>query len=233
MLVSSLHAPLHVPVLFQFMSETKEHWCVGTDDTGDLTTWENFAKFKMEVEEELEEVLLVSCHFKPKCVWYVSFQVTADGSMDCSKVPEKQEAMIAHLLFCQTVAAFLLLRQGGNFVLKTFTTLEHRTVCLMYMLACCFKEVSCDLGTLWLWSFPPLPLSLFPSSPSPWFPFSPLPSFCLSPLLPSILLQVNVFKPATSKSGNSEQYVVCMDYRGQGLLTQRHLEKLKQAFSEQ
>lgn len=60
-----LPSPSHtlLPAPLQFMSETKEHWCVGTDDTGDLTTWENFAKFKMEVEEELEEVLLVSSHF--------------------------------------------------------------------------------------------------------------------------------------------------------------------------
>lgn len=47
-----------------------------------------------------------------------------------------------------------------------------------------------------------------------------------------VLLQVNVFKPATSKSGNSEQYVVCIEYKGQGVLTQKHLEELELAFCE-
>lgn len=33
---------------------------MGVDDTGDITTWENFRKFKAEVDEELEGVHLVS-----------------------------------------------------------------------------------------------------------------------------------------------------------------------------
>lgn len=32
---------------------------MGADDTGEMTTWENFAKLKAEVEEELEDVHLV------------------------------------------------------------------------------------------------------------------------------------------------------------------------------
>lgn len=43
----------------QFMFETKKHWCVGVDDTGDITNWENFLKLKSEVDEELGEVHLV------------------------------------------------------------------------------------------------------------------------------------------------------------------------------
>ncbi len=42
------------------MSETRQHWSMGVDDTGDITTWENFRKFKAEVDEELEGVHLVS-----------------------------------------------------------------------------------------------------------------------------------------------------------------------------
>ena len=41
------------------MSETKQHWSMGGDDTGDITSWENFRKFKAEVDEELEGVHLV------------------------------------------------------------------------------------------------------------------------------------------------------------------------------
>ena len=77
---------------------------------------------------------------------FVFSQVTADGSMDCSKMPDRQEMLMAHLLFCQTVAAFFLLRPKGSFILKTFTTLQPRSVSLMYLLACCFNEVRPDMG---------------------------------------------------------------------------------------
>ena len=43
----------------QLMSETKDHWCMGADDTGELTRWENFTRLKAEVADELEEVHLV------------------------------------------------------------------------------------------------------------------------------------------------------------------------------
>lgn len=47
------------------MAETREHWCVGANDTGDITDWDNFVKFKAEVDDELEETLLVSggCYY--------------------------------------------------------------------------------------------------------------------------------------------------------------------------
>ena len=47
------------------MSETKDHWCVGVDNTGDITKWDNFVKLKSEVEEELGEVHLVGSEVPP------------------------------------------------------------------------------------------------------------------------------------------------------------------------
>ena len=44
------------------------------------------------------------------------------------------------------------------------------------------------------------------------------------------LVQVNVMKPATSKGGNSEVYVVCLKYRGRDVVTSSHLHCLQQAF---
>ncbi|KAE8297092.1 Cap-specific mRNA (nucleoside-2'-O-)-methyltransferase 2 [Larimichthys crocea] len=70
-----------------------------------------------------------------------------------------------HLLELQATAALLLLSPGGSFVLKMFTLYEHSSICLLYLLNCCFRSV-------------------------------------------------NVFKPATSKAGNSEVYVVCLNYDG-------------------
>ena len=68
--------------------------------------------------------------------------MTADGSINCADNPGEQEVAVAQLIYCETVTALLLLKVGGSLVLKTFTTLECQTLCLMYLLACCFNEVS-------------------------------------------------------------------------------------------
>ena len=48
---------------------------------------------------------------------------------------------MAQLLFCEAFIAMKGLKEGGNFVIKTFTTLECQTVCLLYLLCACFREV--------------------------------------------------------------------------------------------
>jgi len=68
--------------------------------------------------------------------------VTADGGINCVDNPGEQEEISAQLLLCEVVTALLLLRAEGTLILKTFTTLEHKTLCLMYLLACCFAEVT-------------------------------------------------------------------------------------------
>ena len=47
------------PIPLQFMSETKQHWSFGADDTGDIKSWNNFRKFKAEVDEDMEGFHLV------------------------------------------------------------------------------------------------------------------------------------------------------------------------------
>ena len=67
------------------MSETREHWSVGTDDTGDLTNWKNFVNFKDEMKNEIEEVHLVK--EKNSLILLDSFQ---DSKL--SHIKEKKKA---------------------------------------------------------------------------------------------------------------------------------------------
>ncbi|XP_063048800.1 cap-specific mRNA (nucleoside-2'-O-)-methyltransferase 2 [Engraulis encrasicolus] len=89
--------------------------------------------------------------------------VTCDGSFDCQGDPGEQESSVAPLLLCEAVTALMVLAPRGSLVIKAFTLLEHSSVCVCYLLACCFKQVC-------------------------------------------------VFKPATSKAGNSEVYLVCVGF---------------------
>ncbi|XP_033323110.2 cap methyltransferase 2 [Megalopta genalis] len=133
----------------RFIKHTLDHWCFGEDNTGDLMSIENLNEL-IKMSEPCNNVFLV----------------TADGSIDCTDDPGEQENIVAHLHFCETVAALHLLQTGGSFLLKIFTTFECHSICLMYFLCCCFNEVS-------------------------------------------------VVKPATSKEGNSESYIVCTNFKGQ------------------
>ncbi|KAJ8272066.1 hypothetical protein COCON_G00109250 [Conger conger] len=130
----------------RLIASTLPWWFFGTDDTGNIMS----LNYVLELKRFLGNMHTVDL-------------VTADGSFDCQANPDEQEALVAPLHYCEAVAALLLLSPGGSFVLKMFTLYEHSSVCLLYLLNCCFRAV-------------------------------------------------HVFKPATSKAGNSEVYVVCLDH---------------------
>ncbi|XP_072516542.1 cap-specific mRNA (nucleoside-2'-O-)-methyltransferase 2 [Salminus brasiliensis] len=131
----------------RLIAHTLPWWFFGSDDTGDIM----LQKHLLELQGFVGNMRSVDL-------------VTADGSFDCQGDPGEQESLVAPLQYCETVCALLLLGPGGSFVLKMFTLFEHSSVCLLYLLVCCFSSV-------------------------------------------------HVFKPATSKSGNSEVYVVCLGYK--------------------
>lgn len=132
----------------RLIANTLPWWYFGSENTGDIMT----QKYLLELQTFVANMRGADV-------------VTADGSFDCQENPDEQEALVASLHHCEATAALLLLNPGGSFVLKMFTLYEHSSVCLLYLLTCCFGSVS-------------------------------------------------VFKPATSKSGNSEVYVVCLSYDG-------------------
>ncbi|KAG7468629.1 hypothetical protein MATL_G00145120 [Megalops atlanticus] len=130
----------------RLIANTLPWWFFGSDDTGDIM-----------LQKHLLELQAFTANMRSVDL------VTADGSFDCQGNPDEQEALVAPLHYCEAVTALLLLGPGGSFVLKMFTLYEHSSVCLLYLLNCCFRAV-------------------------------------------------HVFKPGTSKAGNSEVYVVCLDY---------------------
>ncbi|XP_066591337.1 cap-specific mRNA (nucleoside-2'-O-)-methyltransferase 2 isoform X1 [Prorops nasuta] len=133
----------------RLIRHTLGNWCFGDDGTGNLLKLENMDSLINRAKK-----------------WNNVQLVTADGSINCSDSPAEQEDVVAHLHYCETIAALHMLSTGGSFLIKIFTTYEHKTVCLLYLLACCFDRVS-------------------------------------------------ITKPATSKEGNSETYVVCLGFKGQ------------------
>ncbi|XP_020279449.1 cap-specific mRNA (nucleoside-2'-O-)-methyltransferase 2 isoform X3 [Pseudomyrmex gracilis] len=112
----------------RFIKHTLQHWCFGEDNTGDIMKLNNLDDLVKRVSSfDADKRLLL---------------VTADGSIDCTNVPEEQESILAQLHLCETVACMHILQKNGNFLLKLFTLFEHQSVCLMYLLSCAFHEVT-------------------------------------------------------------------------------------------
>ncbi len=110
--------------------ETMEHWCWGADDSGDLRKLENM-----------------------QALWELASQrtgrpgggailVTADGAVDTSMDPNRQEEITAALHFCEIVAAIGLLAPGGHFMWKGFTLFEHASLSSLFLMGCLFEEVA-------------------------------------------------------------------------------------------
>jgi 23S rRNA U2552 (ribose-2'-O)-methylase RlmE/FtsJ len=67
--------------------------------------------------------------------------VTADGGFDFSSDYEHQETTIKQLLYAEIVAAMMILRKGGAFVLKIFDIFEAATMDLLWMIVSRFTNV--------------------------------------------------------------------------------------------
>lgn len=102
--------------------------------------------------------------------------VTGDGSMDCMDQPENQEEFVSKLHLAELICSLGILAESGSMVIKLFTFFENSSICMLYILCCCFKEV-------------------------------------------------HIFKPATSKEGNSEVYVIGMGFKRDSI-TDEIIEKM-------
>ncbi|XP_017764342.1 PREDICTED: cap-specific mRNA (nucleoside-2'-O-)-methyltransferase 2 [Eufriesea mexicana] len=109
----------------RFIRHTLSHWYFGEDNTGNLMNLKNLDGL-IKLLEPHNDIFLI----------------TADGSIDCADVPAEQESILIHLHFCEIIAALQLLSTEGSFVLKIFTIFECNTICLIYILSCCFRNVN-------------------------------------------------------------------------------------------
>ena len=104
----------------RFILHTLERWEFGADNTGDILAPEN-----------AEKLLSPQVNL-----------VTADGSVDCQGQPAEQESIVSELHLCEVLCALRALQPGGTLVIKMFTFYEASSVCLLYVLNCCFEQVS-------------------------------------------------------------------------------------------
>ena len=133
--------------------------------------------------------------------------VTADGGVDCSENPAAQELTLTELKLAEVQTAFALLAAGGHLVIKIFTFFRRKTCQLLQLLRICFSEV-------------PRVRSFYTVR------------IILSAIYSSAFSgsQVIFYKPATSKPGNSEIYVICLSYKNMpenttfDMLTQKDLD---------
>ena len=68
--------------------------------------------------------------------------VTVDGSVDTSGDPNEQESIVSELHYAEAICALGALAKGGSLVLKMFNLFECETICLLYVLAIHFEELS-------------------------------------------------------------------------------------------
>ena len=77
----------------------------------------------------LKNILYLKNNIKNKCDL-----VTADGGFDYSIDFNKQEQLSYHLIYCEIVSAFTILKKGGDFILKIFEIHTMLTLKLIYLL---------------------------------------------------------------------------------------------------
>lgn len=86
--------------------------CTGVDGTGDIYKWNNVTYFQDIIRKNLQSSTKEECgnvHL-----------VVADGGFDAQRDCEDQEHIAQKLIVCEIAAALLLLKEGGNFVIKMF-----------------------------------------------------------------------------------------------------------------
>jgi cap2 methyltransferase len=119
----------------KLINETMANWCWGEDSSGDLRRIQN-----IEFLWEDARRRMVGADGESLCPG--AMLVTADGAVDTSMDPNRQEEICAGLHFCEIVAAVGILAPGGSFIWKGFTLFEAASINSLYLMGCLFNEVA-------------------------------------------------------------------------------------------
>ncbi|CAF1350277.1 unnamed protein product [Rotaria sordida] len=112
----------------RFIVETLERWYFGEDNSGNILDTNNIKGLwkRIRTDPRSNGVHLV----------------TGDGSVDTSGDPNEQESIVSELHYAETICAMGALVKGGSLVLKMFNLFECETICLLYIVALHFEELS-------------------------------------------------------------------------------------------
>jgi cap2 methyltransferase len=142
----------YLPDQYGLIAQYPDRWVFGADCDGDITSPANIISFAQTIRSSPYMNGLLQ--FITSDVKYVPQDVNFDE--------EERINLPVHLghMICSLVA----LSKGGTMILKQFTLFEGPSIAMLYLMACCFK-------------------------------------------------QLRIVKPETSRPGNSEIYVVGVDYK--------------------
>ncbi|CAF1297361.1 unnamed protein product [Rotaria sordida] len=112
----------------RFIIETLDRWYFGIDNSGNILDKNNIKGLWYRVRSDPKST---GVHL-----------VTGDGSVDTSADPNEQESIVSELHYAEAICALGSLAKNGSLVLKMFNLFECETICLLYILALHFKELS-------------------------------------------------------------------------------------------
>lgn len=95
----------------------------GEDDTGNLYNYGNIADLCTKLNKNSLDI------------------ITADGGFDFSSDFNNQEDLSFHLILCEVVAALLLQKKGGSFILKIFDIFSEYTIKIIHILKKFYKKI--------------------------------------------------------------------------------------------
>eukprot|EP01059_Diplonema_ambulator_P006600 TRINITY_DN16254_c0_g1_i1.p1 TRINITY_DN16254_c0_g1~~TRINITY_DN16254_c0_g1_i1.p1 ORF type:complete len:444 (+),score=123.10 TRINITY_DN16254_c0_g1_i1:40-1332(+) len=161
----------------------------GEKGDGDITNNDNLVDFMLTVKEQTEEEGVDVA--------------MGDGGVICEVDYENMEGQLRRVVLCEVLAMMLVLKKGGNFVLKVLDVTSTFSICLLWVLYNEFEKVDLVKPTL---SRPANSERYFigisrRNPPSFSLP-PPTPSFPKRPLSPTetvdLLYSVNTLEPAVN-----------------------------------
>eukprot|EP00388_Colpodella_angusta_P021060 GDKJ01053179.1.p1 GENE.GDKJ01053179.1~~GDKJ01053179.1.p1 ORF type:complete len:1366 (-),score=362.76 GDKJ01053179.1:138-4181(-) len=111
-----------------FYRETFQHWWRGSDDTGNILSYNNFSHVRDKIFGD----------YANRAYDFIS----ADGSIDTQFDANEQESITAPLHMAEFIWAISILKQKtGSLCLKAFTLFEQHSLTLLFLMSVCFEEV--------------------------------------------------------------------------------------------